>query len=112
MTSMTELIDGKYEVYRVVLDYEALQDGFLDRIEDLNTTLEQIEYAGEFTKGNVQKLLTKEGGKPGPDRFHSLKRTFGWESLGKMLKGTGLALVLVVYDQRFAPIKALLANRK
>jgi hypothetical protein len=105
-------IRPEYELYRVILDYEALQDGFLDRIEDLNTTLEQIDMAGDFTKGNVQKLLTKDGGKPGPDRLHSLKRTFGWESLGKMLKGTGLALVLVVDDERFAPTKALLAKRK
>src|SRR5213080_804718 len=80
----------EYELYRVILDYEALQDGFLDRIEDLDTTLEQIEYAGDFTKGNVQKLLTKSPGKPGPDRSASGRRTFGWESLGKMLKGTGL----------------------
>jgi hypothetical protein len=101
-----------YELYRVILDYEALQDGFLDRIDDLSTTLEQIDMAGGFTKGNAQKLLTKQGGKPGPDRMYSLKRTFGWESLGKMLKGTGLALVLVVDDERFAPLKEQLMPRK
>ena len=93
-----------YELYRVILDYEALQDGFLDRIEDLNTTLEQIEMGGGFARGVAQKLLTKSSGR--------LKRTFGWESLGKMLKGTGLALVLVVDDQRFAPLKEQLLPRK
>ena len=102
----------EYELYRVILDYEALQDGFLDRIEDLNTTLEQIDDAGGLAKGNAQKLLTKIGGKRGPDRVHSLKRTFGWESLAKMLKGTGMALVLVVDDERFAPIKEQLVARK
>jgi hypothetical protein len=93
----------EYELYRVILDYEGLQDGFCDRIEDLNTTLEQIEIGAEFAKGNVQKLLTKSPGR--------LARTFGWESLGKMLKGTGLALVLVVDDERFAPLKEQLAKR-
>lgn len=105
-----------YELYRVITDYEALQDGFLDRIDDLDTTLEQIDMAGEFTKGNVQKLLTKNPGKPSHvhrnHRHASAKRTFGWESLAKMLKGTGLALVLVVDDERFAPVKEQLAKRK
>jgi len=105
-----------YELYRVILDYEALQDGFMDRIDDLNTTLEQIEMAGELAKGNAQKLLTKNPGKPSHKhrnhRMASARRTFGWESLGKMLKGTGLALVLVVDDERFAPLKDQLSARK
>jgi hypothetical protein len=92
------------EPYRVILDYEALQDGFSDRIDDLNTTLEQIEINGEFAKGVAQKLLTKSSGR--------LRRSFGWESLGKMLKGTGLALVLVVDDERFAPLREQLTERK
>jgi len=106
----------EYELYRVITDYEALVDGFWDRIEDLNTTLEQIDMAGEFTRGNVQKLLTKNPGKrvqkPKNHRFADAKRTFGWESLGKMLKSTGLALVLVVDDERFGPVKDQLAQRK
>jgi hypothetical protein len=103
----------RYELYRVITDYEALQDGFLDRIDDLNTTLEQIDMAGGFTKGNVQKLLTKNPGKLRSDRPNTVsRRTFGWESLGKMLKGTGLALVLVVDDERFAETKEQLMQRK
>lgn len=94
----------QYELYRIILDYEALQDGFLDRIDDLNTTIEQVELHGEFAKGQGQKCLSKSAGR--------LKRGFGWESLGKMLKGTGLALVLVVDDDRFAPIKDQLAKRR
>lgn len=105
-------MSAQYELYRVILDYEALQDGFLDRIDDLNTTLEQIDMASGLTKGNAQKLLTKAPAKHVGDHTAANKRTFGWESLGKMLKGTGLALVLVVDDERFAPIKQQLAKRK
>jgi hypothetical protein len=100
-----------YELYRVITDYEALQDGFSDRIDDLNTTLEQIDMAGDFAKGNVQKLLTKSPAVRGTDRHAKQRRTFAWESLAKMLKGTGLALVLVVDDERFAPLKEQLAKR-
>jgi hypothetical protein len=106
----------QYELYRVIWDYEALQDGFLDRIEDLETTLEQIDMAGEFARGNTQKLLSKIPGKAiqrhRDSRTDSARRTFGWKSLGKMLKGTGLALVLVIDDERFAPIRAQLAQRE
>jgi hypothetical protein len=98
--AMPELIAGRYELYRVILDYEALQDGFNERIEDLNTTLEQIDLAGGHLKGYSQKTLCKP----------PVKR-LGWESLGRMLKGTGMALVLVIDDERFAPIKARLTQR-
>lgn len=105
----------EYEPYRIILDYEALQDGFLDRIDDLNTTLEQIDSNAGFANGNSQKLLTKNPGKriarKRDHRHASAKRSFGWESLGKMLKGTGLALVLVVDDERFAPLKEQLQKR-
>lgn len=102
-----------YELYRVITDYEALQDGFLDRIEDLNTTMA----LPSFADGVVQKLLTKSAGRYVKEnrrssRKASLKRTFGWESLGKMLKDTGLALVLVVDDERFGPVKEQLAKRR
>jgi len=103
----------RYEIYRVILDYEALQDGFMDRIDDLNTTLDQIDVAGGLTRGNAQRLLTKNPGKARSDRPSSAsRRTFGWESLGKMLKGTGLALVLVVDDERFAETKEQLVKRR
>lgn len=104
---------AQYELYRVITDYEALQDGFLDRLDDLNTTMGSIP---DFADGAVQKLLTKNPGKaiarPRDHRSASAKRTFGWESLRKMLEGTGLALVLVVDDARFAPIKEKLAKRR
>jgi hypothetical protein len=91
-------------IYRVILDYEALQDGFADRIEDLNVPMTEVDAGGGLTRGNAQKLLVKSDAK--------WARQFGWESLGKMLKGTGLALALIVDDERFAPIKAEMAQRK
>lgn len=100
-----------FEPYRVITDYEALQDGFLDRIEDLNTTLAQIDMAAELG-GNITKFLGKGPSVRTWDRNHRDRRTLGWESLGKMLKGTGLALVLVIDDERFAQIKEQLAKRK
>ena len=102
-----------YELYRVILDYEALQDGFLDRIDELDTTMAAIP---KFADGVVQKLLTKNPGKAiarkRDHRSASARRSFGWESLGKMLEGTGLALVLVIDDERFAPLKERLAKRR
>lgn len=104
--------EEKYELYRVITDYEALQDGFLDRLDDLDTTMS----LPSFADGAVQKLLSKNPGKPSHRkrdcRIASARRTFGWESLGKMLEDTGLALVLVVDDERFAPLKEQLAKRK
>lgn len=106
-------ITPDYELYRIITDYEALQDGFLDRIDDLDTTQGSIP---GFADGQVQKLLTKNPGKsiarPRDHRSASAKRTFEWKTLGKMLEGTGLALVLVVDDARFAPVKEQLAKRK
>jgi hypothetical protein len=93
-----------YELYRVITDYEALQDGFLDRIEDLDTTFEQIEMAGELPKGYAAKLLCKSQKR--------VVKALGPHSLGKMLKGTGLVLALVVDDARFAAQKADLIKRR
>jgi hypothetical protein len=107
---------SQYELYRVILDYEALQDGFLDRIDDLDTTMEQIEMAADMARGQLQKCLTKNPGKAiarkRDHRSASNRRLFEWKSLGKALKGTGLALLLVVDDERFAPIKEQLILRR
>lgn len=93
-----------FEPYRVILDYEALEDMFLDRIEDLNTTFTQIDDAAGLTRGETQKLLSKSR-----ERW---ARTLGITSMGKMLKGTGIVLVAVIDDERFAAIKAELTARK
>jgi len=97
----TMMVDDKYEVYRVVLDYEALLEGFTDRIEDLNVSRITIDEAGEFTPGHSSKILCNPP-----------MKMLGMRTLGKMLKATGMALVLVVDDERFAPIKAQMSKRR
>jgi hypothetical protein len=96
-------ITPEYEIYRVVSDYEGLQDGFLDRIEDLNTTLEQIEAAGGIPHGHASRMLCKSDKR--------VVKAMGPKSLQQMLKGTGLVLALVVDDERFAPLKAEMTQR-
>jgi hypothetical protein len=100
------------ELFAVVNDYGALQDGFADRIELLNATLTEIDAAGKMTRGQTQKLLRKldpDDFRPSARRKYS--RGFGWETLRKTLEGTGLALALIVDNERFAPIKAQMAQR-
>ena len=99
----------EFELYRIVSNYEALQDGFLDRIDDLDTTMSALP---GFADGVVQKLLAKNPGKSRDTHVANGQRAFGWKSLGDMLARTGLALVLVVDDERFAPIKEQLGKRK
>lgn len=101
------------ELFAVVDNYEALQDGFADRIELLNATLTEIDAAGGMTRGQMQKLLRKfdpNDFRPSAKRKYS--RGFGWETLGDSLKGTGLALALIVDDEKFAPIRAQMAKRE
>lgn len=98
------MIDDRFEVFRIVTNYEALQEGFADRIDDLGTPFTEIDAAGGMTRGNVQKLLSKSDAK--------WAREFGWKTLGAMLAGTGLALALIVDDARFAPVRERLAKRK
>lgn len=93
-----------YEPYRVITDYEALQDGFADRIHELDVPMIEIDAIGDLTMGNTQKLLSKSDAK--------WARRFGWVSLGKMLKATGLVLVLMIDDERFAPIREQMAKRR
>jgi hypothetical protein len=91
-------------IYRVVMDLEALQDAFAERIEDLDVSLTEIDSVTGMTRGNAQKLLSKSDAK--------WAREFGWKSLGKMLRGTGLKLVLIVDDdERFAPVLAQMTRR-
>src|SRR6185437_8355163 len=55
-------------------------------------------------KGYAAKLLMKSQKR--------VVKALGPHSLGKMLKGTGLVLALVVDDARFAPVKEQLAKRR
>lgn len=90
-----------YELYRVILDYEALQEAFIDRIEDLNVSRITIDEVGGFTGGHSSKLLCQPPIK-----------NLGPTSLAKMLKATGLVLIAVVDDERFAAVKAQMSPRK
>jgi hypothetical protein len=91
-------------VYRVVLDLDALKEAFADRIADLGVAMTEIDEAGDMTRGQTQKLLVQSNTK--------WSRSFGWKTLGAMLKGTGLQLVLIEDADRFAPIKAQMVKRK
>jgi hypothetical protein len=91
-------------IYRIVTDLEALQDGFADRIADLDVAMTEVDEAGGLTRGNCQKLLVKSDAK--------WSRTLGLKSLEKMLRGTGLVLALIVDDARFDPIKSQMVKRK
>ena len=97
---MTVTLPGEL-IYRVILDYEALHEMFRDRVEDLNTSRDSIDVAGKFTPGYAAKLLCNP-----PMRMLSR------ESLGKMLDATGMVLVAVVDDERFAVVKSALIQRK
>lgn len=99
--SMPEMINGRFEIYRIVTDMEGLHEAFIDRVEDLNVTRLAIDEAGGFTGGHSAKILCNPPIK-----------NIGKVSLGKLLKATGMALVMVVDDERFAPVRAEMAKRK
>lgn len=98
---MSEKIEGRFEIYRVVLDYEALHEGLVDRVEDLNVSRITIDEEGGFQPGYASKLLCNPP-----------MKNLGPKTLGGMLKATGMALVLVVDDARFAATKAQMSKRK
>jgi hypothetical protein len=95
-----EMLD-KYELYRVISDWDALHEGFRDRVEDLQITRVEIDAAGKLQPGYAAKLLCDPP-----------MKSFGKESLPRMLKATGMALVLVIDDERFAPVKERLTKRR
>jgi hypothetical protein len=101
MPAAEELIDGKFQIYRVALDMEALTAAVRDRAEDLNVPRLELDAAGGLQSGYSAKLLCDPP-----------LKTLGAVSLGAMLKATGLALVVVIDDANFAPIKARLAKRR
>lgn len=98
---MTDVGAERYELYRVITDMDALHEGFRDRVEELQATRLEIDAAGKLQPGYSAKLLCDPPIK-----------SFGRESLPRMLKATGMALVLVIDDQRFAITKAQLSKRK
>ncbi len=93
------MIDGKYEIYRVVLDYEGLHEAIIDRVEDINVTRMSIDEVGGFAPGYAAKVLCN------PPMKILGRDSVGRDGLGKMLKASGLALIVVVDDERFAVVK-------
>jgi hypothetical protein len=114
MTSPTPTVPVKIEeinLYCIVDNYAALQDGFADRIEDLNVTQTEVDAAGGMTRGQVHRLLRKID--PNDFRPSSTRHCsqFAWKTLGQTLRATGMALALIVDDERFAPVKAKMVQR-
>jgi hypothetical protein len=91
-------------IFRIVTDLDGIKEAFIDRIEDLNVSLTEVDAAGGLTRGNMQKLLSNSNA--------TWSRAFGWKSLNKALKGTGLVLAFIVDDERFASTKAQMVQRK
>lgn len=98
---MNGKIADRFEIYRVVTDYEALHEGLIDRVEDLNVSRITIDEEGGFQPGYASKLLCNPP-----------MKNLGPKTLGGMLKATGMALVLVVDDERFAATRAQMSKRK
>ncbi len=91
----------QWEPYRVITDAEALLEMFIDRIEDMNVSRITIDETGGFTPGYSAKLLCQPP-----------MKTMANESFTRMLKATGIVLVAVVDDDRFAAIKEHLVKRR
>ncbi len=90
-----------WEPYRVITDAEALLEMFIDRIEDMIVSRITIDETGGFTPGYSAKLLCQPP-----------MKTMANESFTRMLKATGIVLVAVVDDDRFAAIKEHLVKRR
>jgi len=101
MTAPSQVIDDRFEVYRVATDYEGICDVFRDRVEDIEATRLGVDAAGGFALGHASTLLCKPQIKG-----------YGPESLTHMLKATGMALVFVIDDQRFSKVRERLGHRR
>lgn len=98
---MADLGADRYELYRVITDWDALHEGFRDRVEELEITRVEIDLAGNMTPGYSAKLLCDPPIK-----------SFGRASLPRMLKATKMVLLLAINDERFKPVREQLAKRK
>lgn len=92
-------------VFRLVTDLDGIKEAFLDRIEDLNIPLTEVDAVAGMTRGNMQKLLSKNSNT-------TWSREFGWKSLHKALKGTGMVLAFIVDDEKFSPIRERMQQRR
>ena len=98
------LIQGNtrgFEAYRIVEDYDALCDALSERVEDLQATRLGVDAAGGFASGHASTLLCRPQIKG-----------YGPVSLTKMLKATGMVIVLAIDEERFARVKERLGRRE
>jgi hypothetical protein len=98
------LIQGNtrvFEPFRIVEDYDALCDALAERVEDLEATRLGVDAAGGFASGHASTLLCRPQIKG-----------YGPVSLTKMLRATGLTLVLAIDDAAFAKVKDRLILRE
>ena len=91
----------RYDVYRVVTDYEALIEALRDRVDDMNISREDVDAAGDLQPGYASKLLSDPPIK-----------NLGIKGFSGLLKATGMSLVMVVDPERAAKAIELTKPRK
>jgi len=90
-----------FEPFRIVEDYDALCDALADRVEDLEATRLGVDAAGGFASGHASTLLCRPQ-----------INGYGPVSFTRMLRATGLTLVLAIDDERFAAVRERLGRRE
>ncbi len=90
-----------WEPYRVFTSLDGLREALVDRIEDLNISRGTVDEAAGLAPGYAGKLLCD------PPMKQLANGT-----IPKMLAATGMVLVAVIDDERFAEVKAGLMARK
>jgi hypothetical protein len=104
-TTDVVLIHGNtrdFEAYRIVEDYDALCEALSDRVEDLQATRLGVDAAGGFAGGHASTLLCRPQIKG-----------YGPTSLTRMLRATGLVIVLAISDDAaFSKVRELLGKRE
>jgi hypothetical protein len=90
-----------FEAYRIVEDYDALCEALSERVEDLQATRLGVDAAGGFAGGHASTLLCRPQIKG-----------YGPVSLTRMLKATGMVIVLAIDEERFAKVRERLGRRE
>ena len=80
-------MNAQPEIFRIVTDMEALHEAVRDRVEDMNISRIEFDAHADLPSGYSGKLLSDP-----PKKF------MGKKTLPKILKGTGLAIALIVDD--------------